>query len=83
MCVRERERERERADSEPLGSYLLMSLRCPSFLVSPIQESPDHKTYFVKVHASHECLLKGAEDLLLRMPIEVWEGHDYSLSLYH
>lgn len=38
--------------------------------VQDCSESPDHKTYFVKVHASHECLLKGAEDLLLRMPIE-------------
>jgi hypothetical protein len=32
-------------------------------------ESPDHKTYFVKIHATYPALLRGAEDLLIRMPI--------------
>ena len=36
-----------------------------------LQESPDRKTYYIKVHGTHTALLKGAEDLLLRMPIEV------------
>jgi anoctamin-5/anoctamin-4/anoctamin-7 len=34
-------------------------------------ESPDHKTYFVKIHATYPALLRGAEDLLIRMPIRV------------
>lgn len=36
-----------------------------------MQESPDHKTYYVKVHATYPALLRGAEELLLRMPIRV------------
>ena len=35
------------------------------------QESPDRKTYYVKVHGSHDTLLRGAEEMLLRMPIQV------------
>ena len=41
------------------------------YSVSAFQESPDRATYYLKVHATHEALLKGAEDLLLRMPIKV------------
>ena len=37
-----------------------------------LQESPDHKTYFVKVHATYPALLRGAEELLIRMPIRVF-----------
>ena len=36
-----------------------------------VWESPDHKTYFVKIHATYPALLRGADELLLRMPIRV------------
>ncbi len=62
-------REKQRGKKAFLG-MLFLSASTPH----PLQESPDRKTYFIKFHASHECLLKGADDLLLRMPIEVWGG---------
>lgn len=37
--------------------------------IQDCRETPDHKTYFVKVHATYPALLRGAEELLLRMPI--------------
>lgn len=44
--------------------------------MSHLQESPDHKTYFVKMHATYPALLRGAEELLLRMPIRVMQSRD-------
>lgn len=40
-------------------------------VLCPLQESPDRKTYYVKVHGTYPALLRGAEELLLRMPIRV------------
>ena len=42
-----------------------------SYILPPLQESPDHQTYFVKVHIPWEQLLEGAEKIGLRMPINV------------
>ena len=36
-----------------------------------LQKAADHKTYFVKMHGTYPALLRGAEELLLRMPIKV------------
>lgn len=43
--------------------------KCNSLMVwLNFQESPDR---YVKIHATHDILLKGAEEMLLRMPIKV------------
>lgn len=39
------------------------------FELQDCAESPDRKTFFLKVHATHIALLKGAEELFIKMPI--------------
>ncbi|XP_064396523.1 anoctamin-7-like isoform X2 [Halichondria panicea] len=39
------------------------------FELQDCAESPDRKSFYYKVHATHIALLKGAEELFLRMPI--------------
>ena len=53
-----------------VGVCTPISMQCTSVLC-PLQESPDRKTYYVKVHGTYPALLRGAEELLLRMPIRV------------
>jgi len=39
------------------------------FELQDCSESPDRKTYYLKVHGTHMALLAGADEMLLRMPI--------------
>ena len=38
-----------------------------------LQDSPEKKTYYIKIHAPHDTLLRYAEELSYRMPIEAVE----------
>ena len=48
-----------------------VSRMCGHVCCVVLQKAPDHKTYFVKMHGTYPALLRGAEELLLRMPIKV------------
>ena len=44
-----------------------------------ITKSPDRKTYFVKIHGTWDGLLKGAELMKLKMPIDVCEEYTFNV----
>ena len=52
-----------------LSLFVTLACLLPLLFLSP--QYYDGETTFVKVHASFETLAKGAEELLIRMPISV------------
>jgi hypothetical protein len=63
----EQKKEKRRAKRQQfLDSCVELGLQ---YEIQDCKESPDHKTYYVKIHATYPALLRGAEELLLRMPI--------------